>query len=57
MKHLPIIALFWRNGIKGKRQPRFIDQRFTLEEYGISSTSSFGKPIVIQDIQSVNELS
>ncbi len=41
---------------KGKRQPKFINQRFTLEEYGISLNSPFGKPIVIQDIQSVMEL-
>ncbi len=41
---------------KGKRQPTFINQRFTLEEYGVSLNNPFGKPIVIQDIQSVVEL-
>lgn len=41
---------------KGKRQPTFINQRFTLEEYGVSLNNPFEKPIVIQDIQSVTEL-
>jgi PAS domain S-box-containing protein len=44
----------WNRGI---RQPRFINKRFSLEEYGIALPIPFGKPIVIQDIQSVNELS
>ncbi len=42
---------------KGSRQPRFIDQRFTLEEYGVMTSEPFGEPMVIPDIQAVSELS
>jgi signal transduction histidine kinase len=43
----------WNRGIS---RPHFIDRRFTLAEYGIVLPVAYGKPIVIPDIQSVEEL-
>jgi signal transduction histidine kinase/PAS domain-containing protein len=41
---------------KGARQPRFLNQRFTLEEYGVILPVPYGQPLVIQDIQSETKL-
>ncbi len=38
------------------QQPRFIDERFTLEEYGVAPPYSFGQPIIIEDVQSASPL-
>jgi signal transduction histidine kinase/PAS domain-containing protein len=37
---------------KGAHQPRFINNQFTLEEYGFIQPYTYGQPITIQDIQS-----
>jgi signal transduction histidine kinase len=41
---------------RGHSQPRFFDQHFTLEEYGLVLPVPFGKPVVIPDIQCTKEL-
>jgi signal transduction histidine kinase/chaperonin cofactor prefoldin len=41
---------------RGRSQPRFLDHYFTLEEYGLVLPVPFGKPVVIQDIQSAPDL-
>lgn len=43
----------WNRGV---RQPRFISKRFTLEEYGIVLPIPYAQQILIQDIQSLQEL-
>jgi signal transduction histidine kinase len=37
---------------KGAHQPRFINNQFTLEEYGVIQPFTYGQPITIQDILS-----
>jgi len=37
---------------KGAHQPRFINNQFTLEEYGVIQPYTYGQPITIQDILS-----
>jgi signal transduction histidine kinase len=41
---------------KGARLPKFIDKRFSLEEYGIPQPTPYGQPIIIQDIRSFVKL-
>ncbi|HMN59046.1 MAG TPA: ATP-binding protein [Anaerolinea sp.] len=41
---------------RGRRQPKFFNRRFTLEEYGLSLPVPYGQPILIPDIQSVMSL-
>jgi signal transduction histidine kinase len=42
---------------KGSGHPKFLNQRLTLEELGVLFPAPFGKPIIIQDIQSIGSLS
>jgi signal transduction histidine kinase len=37
---------------KAAHQPRFINQQFSLEEYGVIQPYTYGQPIIIQDILS-----
>jgi signal transduction histidine kinase len=41
---------------RGTRLPRFKDQHFTLEEYGVTQPVPYEQPIVITDIQSIVSL-
>lgn len=42
---------------KDARQPRFLDQRFSLEEYGVAPPYRFGEPIIIPRMKSYTSLS
>ncbi len=41
---------------RGATRPKFINQRLTLEEYGINLPVPFGKPIVIPDIHATKKM-
>ncbi len=41
---------------RGRRQPGFTNQHFSLEEYGLALAVPFRKPVIIPDIQAVMEL-
>lgn len=41
---------------RGASRPRFINRRFTLQEYGIVPPVRYGKPIMIPDIQLLKKL-
>ena len=53
----PEHCFIWAEWNRGATRPRFINQRFTLEEYGIILPVPYGKPIVIPDIHVKKKLS